>query len=53
MSLFSLLKNYSADDWQNFFITGAAVITGVIILYFAFLRKQNKKDIERETTVDN
>lgn len=53
MSLFSLLKNYSADDWQNFFITGAVVITGVIILYFAFLRKQNKKDIERETTVDN
>lgn len=52
MSLFSLLKNYSADDWQNFFITGIAVIIGLVVLYFVFLRKKSREDGDNKTSSD-
>ena len=53
MSLFSLLKNYSADDWQNFLITGIAVIIGLAVLYFVFLRKKSREDGDNKTSSDN
>ena len=52
MSLFSLLRSYSSDDWQDFFITGIAVIAGLAVLYFVFLRKKNIEDSSNKTSSD-
>jgi|GEM_PF-2924389 len=52
MSLFSLLRSYSSDDWQDFFITGIAVIIGLAVLYFVFLRKKGREDGDNKTLSD-
>ena len=52
MSLFSLLRSYSSDDWQDFFITGIAVLAGLAVLYFVFLRKKNIEDSSNKTSSD-
>ena len=53
MTLLSILRNYSAEDWQNFFITGAAVIVAVAILYFSYFRKKEREINSKKESNDD
>lgn len=50
MTLLSIFKNYSSADWQTFLLTGAGVIIGIVILYFAYFRKVEKRNRSEEGT---